>query len=159
MLVYCAGNPTAQNSSSPTSWPCSTPILTDPGRSAQSMSSPIKKRNLSNSACSKKNLFRYANKASLTLLLCECRLERAAVLILSSRISYEPVQRGARTRIPIVLAKFRPTALVLDLTVRLNMIMASASGPSGLYVYCGGQRLILNLSPAFHCPRTGVPLA
>ncbi|MEN8808607.1 MAG: formate dehydrogenase accessory sulfurtransferase FdhD [Desulfobacterales bacterium] len=121
------------------------------------MSSPIKKRNLSNSACSKKNLFRYANKASLTLLSCECRLERAAVLILSSRISYEPVQRGARARIPIVLAKSRPTALVLDLADRLNMTMAS--GPSGLYVYCGGQRLILNLFPAFHCPRTGVPLA
>lgn len=81
------------------------------------------------------------------------------MLILSSRISYEPVQRGARARIPIVLAKSRPTALVLDLADRLNMTMASASGPSGLYVYCGGQRLILNLFPAFYCPRTGVPLA
>jgi FdhD protein len=77
-------------------------------------------------------------------LFLDRRLDRAAVLVLSSRISYELVQKAARARIPIVLAKSRPTALALDLAERLNMTMASALRPYGLYVYCGGQRLIRN---------------
>ncbi|CAB5166503.1 Sulfur carrier protein FdhD [Olavius algarvensis associated proteobacterium Delta 3] len=67
---------------------------------------------------------------------------RAAVLVLSSRISYELVQKAARARIPIVLAKSRPTVLALELAEKLNMTIASAFGSSGLYVYCGADRLI-----------------
>ena len=38
------------------------------------------------------------------------KLAQAALLILSSRISYELVQKSARARIPIILAHSRPTA-------------------------------------------------
>jgi FdhD protein len=71
------------------------------------------------------------------------RLERAELLILSSRISYELVQKSARARIPIILAHSRPTALAVELAASLNMTLASLDdNDSGLYVFCGEQRLV-----------------
>lgn len=71
------------------------------------------------------------------------RLKQAELLILSSRISYELVQKSARARIPIILAHSRPTALAVELAARLNMTLASLDdNDSGLYVFCGEQRLV-----------------
>jgi len=71
------------------------------------------------------------------------RLEQAELLILSSRISYELVQKAARARIPVILAHSRPTALAVNLAVSLNMTLASLDDDdSGLYVFCGEQRLV-----------------
>ena len=70
------------------------------------------------------------------------RLDQAELLILSSRISYELVQKAARARIPIILAHSRPTALAVNLAASLNMTLASMDDDdSGLYVFCGEQRL------------------
>ncbi len=70
------------------------------------------------------------------------RLAQAALLILSSRISYELVQKAARARIPVVLAISRPTALAVELAKELNITLASRSRDSGMYIYCGAHRLI-----------------
>ena len=71
------------------------------------------------------------------------QLDRAELLILSSRISYELVQKSARARIPIILAHSRPTALAVDLAANLNMTVASLDdNDAGLYVFCGEQRLV-----------------
>ena len=71
------------------------------------------------------------------------RLEQAGLLILSSRISYELVQKSARARIPLILAHSRPTALAVELAASLNMTLASLDdNDAGLYVFCGEQRLI-----------------
>ena len=67
-------------------------------------------------------------------------LHRAGVLILSSRISYEMVQKAARAKIPFVLAASRPTALGVKLAESLNMTLASP-GKVGIHVYCGSRRL------------------
>jgi len=76
-------------------------------------------------------------------VLLDRRLEQAALLILSSRISYELVQKSARGRIPIILAHSRPTALAVNLAASLNMTLASMDDDdSGLYIFCGEQRLI-----------------
>ena len=73
----------------------------------------------------------------------ERRLDRAALLILSSRISYELVQKSARARIPIILAHSRPTALAVNLADRLNITLASMDDDdAGLYVFCGEERLV-----------------
>lgn len=73
----------------------------------------------------------------------ERRLDRAELLILSSRISYELVQKAARARIPIILAHSRPTALAVELAIRLNITLAALDeDDAGLYVFCGEQRLI-----------------
>jgi len=67
-------------------------------------------------------------------------LQQAGVLILSSRISYEMVQKAARAKIPFILAASRPTALGVELADSLNMTLASP-GKTGIYVYCGSRRL------------------
>jgi FdhD protein len=71
------------------------------------------------------------------------KLSKAALLVLSSRISYELVQKSARARIPVILAHSRPTALAVDLASNLNMTVASLDdNDAGLYVFCGEQRLV-----------------
>ena len=68
-------------------------------------------------------------------------LHQASVLILSSRISYELVQKAARAKIPFILAASRPTALAVELADSLNMTLASPSKGPGINVYCGSRRL------------------
>lgn len=70
------------------------------------------------------------------------QLDQAELLILSSRISYELVQKAARARIPIILAHSRPTALAVELAANLNITLASMDEDDvGLYVFCGEKRL------------------
>lgn len=74
-------------------------------------------------------------------LFLEGTLHRAGVLILSSRISYEMVQKAARAKIPFILASSAATALAVQLADSLNMTVASPSRKSGIHVYCGFRRL------------------
>jgi len=69
------------------------------------------------------------------------KLKDAAFLTLSSRISYELVQKSARARIPIILAISRPTSLAVELATKLNMTLASPGDESGLLIFCGEERL------------------
>lgn len=75
------------------------------------------------------------------MLFLDGRLKEAAFLTLSSRISYELVQKTARARIPVILAVSRPTSLAVELAARLNMTMACRADESGLLVFCGEERL------------------
>lgn len=75
-------------------------------------------------------------------LFLEDALHRAQVLILSSRISYELIQKAARAKIPFILAASRPTALAVDLAASLNMTLASPAKGSGIFVFTGVQRLV-----------------
>jgi FdhD protein len=68
-------------------------------------------------------------------------LKHALLLVLSSRISYELVQKAARARIPIIVAKSRPTSLAVELATELNMTLASPFEKDGLVIYCNAQRL------------------
>jgi FdhD protein len=74
-------------------------------------------------------------------LFLDRRLDKAVLLTLSSRISYELVQKAARARIPIILAFSRPTSLAVDLASELNMTLASLADHTGLYIFCGEHRL------------------
>ena len=71
------------------------------------------------------------------------KLDQTALLILSSRISFELVQKAARARIPVILAISRPTALAVQLATELNITLATLStdGP-GLFLFCAPQRLL-----------------
>ena len=75
-------------------------------------------------------------------LFLEHQLQRAALLILSSRISYELVQKAARARIPVILAMSRPTSLALSLASELNITLANMGRKAGLNIFCGEERLI-----------------
>jgi FdhD protein len=74
------------------------------------------------------------------------KLGQASMLTLSSRISYELVQKAARARIPIILAISRPTALAVNLASELNITLASLADGPGLYVFCAVQRLVASNS-------------
>jgi len=74
-------------------------------------------------------------------LFLDRRLAQAVLLILSSRISYELVQKSARARLPVVMAKSRPTALAVELASALNMTLACKGRTGGAYVYSAPQRL------------------
>jgi len=68
-------------------------------------------------------------------------LYKAALLILSSRISCELVQKAARAGIPVILAISRPTLHAVKLASQLNITIACLAEKSGLYVFCGKSRL------------------
>ncbi len=75
-------------------------------------------------------------------LFLDRRLHLAKVAVLSSRISYELVQKAVRARIPILLAMSRPTTLAVALGARLGMSLAGARRPEGLYLYCNTHRFV-----------------
>lgn len=70
-------------------------------------------------------------------------LKNAAVAALSSRMSYELVQKAARARLPIIVGMSRPTALAVEMGRSLNMTLACAKD-SELLLYCGENRITRN---------------
>ncbi len=73
-------------------------------------------------------------------LFLESRLSEAAVAVLSSRASYEMVQKSARAGVEVVISMSRPTALALNLGKSLGMTLTSVRD-DGLYVYTGKERI------------------
>jgi FdhD protein len=73
-------------------------------------------------------------------LLLTGRLKDAAMVVLSSRISFELVQKAARARLPIIVSISRPTALAVDMGKTLNMTLANVKPPE-LVVFCGEHRI------------------
>jgi FdhD protein len=70
-------------------------------------------------------------------------LSEAAVLILSSRMSYELVQKAARAHLPIMVSMSRPTALAVDMGKALNMTLACVGKGAELLLVCGESRIII----------------
>jgi FdhD protein len=71
------------------------------------------------------------------------QLNRARVLLLSSRTSYELIQKAGRAHIPIVFSVSRPTSLAVSLAKRLNITLACLGWPRGLLIFCGARRIRL----------------
>ena len=71
-------------------------------------------------------------------------LPKIALLIMSSRVSYELVQKAARARIPVILSVSRPTGLAVELASRLNMGLACLAPNEGAYIFCGRERFGLD---------------
>lgn len=69
-------------------------------------------------------------------------LEGARLLVLSSRISYELVQKAARAKLPMMISKSRPTALAVEMGRSLNMTLACAFDEDELLVVCGEERIL-----------------
>jgi FdhD protein len=70
------------------------------------------------------------------------RLSAATLLILSSRISYELVQKAARAKIAGIVAYSRPTELAVNLAASLGITLACLAQDDGLFVFCHPQRLV-----------------
>jgi FdhD protein len=73
----------------------------------------------------------------------EKNLSNASLAVMSSRISYELVQKAARANIPMIVSKSRPTALAVEMAKRLNMTLVSTLGSSKLFILCGHKRIQL----------------
>jgi FdhD protein len=69
------------------------------------------------------------------------KLLKARLLVLSSRISYELVQKAARARLPVVISESRPTALAVEMGNALNMTLAFSYDESELVIVCGEKRI------------------
>ena len=69
-------------------------------------------------------------------------LFKASILVLSSRISYELVQRAARAHLPVMIGHSRPTALAVEMGQSLNMTLAFPDGESELIIVCGENRIV-----------------
>ncbi len=65
----------------------------------------------------------------------------ARVAVLSSRISYELVQKAARTHIPVLISGSRPTSLAVEIGRALNMALVFPQSEEEMVVVCGGGRI------------------
>ncbi len=72
-------------------------------------------------------------------------LHRGSLLVLSSRVSCELVQKAARAEIPVIIAVSGPTALAVDLAENLGMAIVchTGRGNKDLLVFCGEHRLVM----------------
>ncbi len=68
-------------------------------------------------------------------------LDRIGFLVMSSRLSYELVQKAARARIAVIVGISRPTSLAVSLAQRLNMTLATRAPKDGLMIFTGHDRL------------------
>jgi len=75
-------------------------------------------------------------------LLISGELTNTSCIVLSSRISYELIQKVGRARIPIAMAFSRPTTLAVELAEKLNISLVLISGGHTLIAYSGAQRII-----------------
>jgi FdhD protein len=69
------------------------------------------------------------------------RLANASLLVMSSRVSYELVQKAARARISTIVSISRPTSMAVQMAKGLNMTLACAFQSKKLLVLCGNHRI------------------
>jgi len=74
-------------------------------------------------------------------LFLDGKLDQAKVAVMSSRISYELVQKAMRARIPILMGLSRPTSLALNLADQLNITIVGATKTTGLLIFTHPERL------------------
>lgn len=71
------------------------------------------------------------------------KLSTASILVITSRLSYELVQRAARAHLPVMISNSRPTALAAEMGRALNMTLAFPAGESELTIVCGENRIVI----------------
>jgi len=74
-------------------------------------------------------------------LFMEGTLSCARILVLSSRISYELVQKAARAHLPMMISNSRPTALAAEMGQALNMTLAFPTKENEIIIVCGENRI------------------
>jgi FdhD protein len=73
-------------------------------------------------------------------VLMDNKLSRARVAVVSSRLSYELVQKAARAQVAVLIGMSRPTAMAVEMGRKLNMTLACFSKNKDFAIYCGKQR-------------------
>ena len=70
------------------------------------------------------------------------RLKNAYVAVLTSRISFEMIQKANRAGISFMVSKSRPTALAVELGRSLNMTLVCHSEGKDMAIFSGQERII-----------------
>ncbi|MEE4359123.1 MAG: formate dehydrogenase accessory sulfurtransferase FdhD [Desulfococcaceae bacterium] len=78
-------------------------------------------------------------------LMADGNFHRAGVMVISSRVSFDLVQKSARAGIPVIFSVSRPTALAVKTADRLNMSISCESKNTGGYIYTAPERLDLEM--------------
>ena len=73
--------------------------------------------------------------------LLDGKIADTRVLVMSSRLSYELVQKAARAHIPILISESRATSLAVEMAQSLGMTLAFPGPGSELVIVCGEQRI------------------
>ena len=68
--------------------------------------------------------------------------EKFGFIIVSSRASYEMIQKVLVTKIPIIIALSAPTTLAIDLAEKNNLTLIGFATDQRFVVYCGKERLV-----------------
>jgi FdhD protein len=74
-------------------------------------------------------------------LFLENRLSDVYLAVVSSRISFEIIQKAARAGIPILISLSNPTSMAVELGLKLNMTLVCLDKKSGFIVPCGENRI------------------
>lgn len=69
------------------------------------------------------------------------RMSDVYLAVLSSRISFEMIQKGARAGIPILISLSNPTSMAVEMGLKLNMTLVCLDKKSGFIVPCGEKRV------------------
>jgi len=69
------------------------------------------------------------------------RMSEVYLAVLSSRISFEIIQKAARAGIPILISLSNPTSMAVELGLKLNMTLVCLDEKSGFIVPCGEKRV------------------
>ncbi|NOY68748.1 MAG: formate dehydrogenase accessory sulfurtransferase FdhD [Deltaproteobacteria bacterium] len=67
-------------------------------------------------------------------------IDKAAIGVMSSRLSYELVQKAARAGIEVLIGVSRPTALAVTLARAVGMTLVCARD-ANVFVFCGEERM------------------
>jgi FdhD protein len=78
---------------------------------------------------------------SIGALFMENRLPDVFLAVLTSRISFEIIQKAARAGIPILISTSNPTSMAVELGLKLNMTLVCLDKKSGFIVPCGEKRI------------------
>lgn len=70
------------------------------------------------------------------------KLQDAYMAVLSSRISFEMIQKANRAGIPFMLSASRPTALAVELAQSMDMTLACFSNDTDLIIFSGKERIL-----------------
>ena len=73
------------------------------------------------------------------------QLGQLRVGAMSSRLSFELVQKAARAGLEIMVSMSRPTALAVELAESLNMTLACLGKKRGFMIFCGRKRFSFSL--------------
>jgi FdhD protein len=70
------------------------------------------------------------------------KLGDAYMAVLSSRISFEMIQKANRAGIYFILSASRPTALAVELAMNLDMTLVCLSDNKDMIVFSGQNRIM-----------------